>query len=318
MFINFRPGSQIFIILLCALPLLAARSASAAGATIVVIDKATQSLTLLEKGLPTAHFPVSLGLDPDSDKTRKHDLATPEGLYSIVSKKSTSRFNKLMGLSYPNLANAEKGLATGVITRAEYRHIHKAVQKPFALPCGTNLGCGIAIHGGGVFRQSDHSRGRDWTEGCVALNNADMEKLFRKCRTGDPVLILNSRRSLYGLIRPFTAITAKEPDGMPQCPDGVCTYSGEVPTNLGLIRISISENRTRSRALLVEVYADNERQTPLLVITDRNGDGYLSPLDSVQGSIAGATTPEQTYAEVRAAVLAALRKGRIVNLEGRR
>jgi len=310
---HFAFKCQLLICLICAVAATNAVPAepTRAANAIVVIDKAEKSLVLLKHGRQAARFPATFGLDPDSDKTRKHDLATPEGLYLIVSKQSTSRFNQLMGLSYPNLANAEKGLAAGVISLGEYRRIAKAVQKPNPMPCGTRLGCGIAIHGGGVFRYSDHTRERDWTEGCVALDDTDMEKLFRACRPGDPVIIFNSRRNLYGIIRPFTRVTERDAEGIPRCPNNICTYALELFTALGRTRISIKEGGTYGRSLHVAVDSGDATAKPHLVIVDRNADGYLSPLDRVDGSVAGETTPEATYAKVQEAVLATLRSGQI-------
>lgn len=301
------------MVLLCVVTLPAPLPAGLAGSTgtLVVIDKADKSLVLRKNGHEAARFTATFGLDPDSDKTRKHDLATPEGLFVITYKKHSRRFNQLMGLSYPNLANAEKGLAGRVITTDEYRQILKAFQKPLPTPCCTSLGCGIAIHGGGIFRYSDHTRERDWTEGCVALDNPDMEKLFHMCRPGDPVIIFNSRRNLFGIIRPFTAITDKDADGMPLCPDGVCTYAVDFFTDMGLVRISIREGRTYGRSLLIKVYSGGDIETPHLVITDRNADGHISPLDSVEYQAYTSATPQEIYAEVRDAVIAALRSGKI-------
>ena len=80
-------------------------------ASIVVIDKAKKNLVLFKNGRQVAQLPAAFGIDPDSDKYKKLDGTTPEGLYFITNKKHESRFHRFLGISYPNLANAAKGLA---------------------------------------------------------------------------------------------------------------------------------------------------------------------------------------------------------------
>jgi murein L,D-transpeptidase YafK len=72
----------------------------------VVIDKAKKDLVLLMDGKQVAEFPATFGIDPDSDKYKAFDCATPEGRYVITHKKIKSRFHRLLGISYPNLMNA--------------------------------------------------------------------------------------------------------------------------------------------------------------------------------------------------------------------
>lgn len=280
-----------------------------AASRIVVVDKARRDLAVYAQGRQVLRFPASFGIDPLSDKTRQFDLATPEGLYFIAYKKTKTRFHRLLGLSYPNPANAQRGLAAGAISPADYHRIVKADQTSRPAPCGTGLGCGIAIHGGGVFRNFGNSRERDWTEGCIALNNPDMEKVFALCRPGDPVLIFNSSRHLYGIIRPFTRINAVDEKGMPYCPEGVCAYEVDIPTALGRTRLTIREGKTYGRSLQVAVSKDQAPHDQALLLIDRNADGYLSPLDTVEGQLVDASSPEAAYAKIRAAVIDALSTG---------
>jgi hypothetical protein len=278
---------------------------------IVVIDKAKKDLVLFMDGRQAAEFPASFGIDPDSDKYKAFDSATPEGLYFIAYKKIKSRFHRLLGISYPNLANAEKGLAGGVISPMEYKKIVEDVQKSRWTSCDTGLGCDIAIHGGGVFRYFGKSRERDWTEGCIALNDKDIEKLFNLCEPGDPVIIFNSRRNLYGIIRPFTRIKDIDAEGVPICPDGVCTYQAELPTSLGQMMLILKEGKDYGMSLQVMVYKSDAREKPLLVLVDRNADGYISSMDSISGLDVDANSPDVTYKIVREAVIAALSRGGI-------
>ena len=269
---------------------------------ILVIDKAKKDLVVFMDGRQVAQFPAAFGIDPDSDKYKAFDCATPEGLYFITHKKAKSRFHRLLGISYPNPAKAEKGLAEGVISLKEYRTIQKALQKPGAGALQYRSGgAGIAIHGGGVFRSFDKARERDWTRGCIALNNPDMEKLFNFCRSGDPVVIFNSRRNLYGIVRPFTRLKDLDENGTPRCPNGVCTYQVEIPSSLGRTTVTIKEGKAYGRSLQIIVYAANDPEKPILVLVDRNADGRLSPMDSANGPLADehSPSPMQAYKMVR-------------------
>ncbi len=276
---------------------------------IIVIDKSKKDLVLLMDGRQAAEFPVSFGIDPDSDKYKAFDCATPEGLYFITHKNAKSRFHRLLGLSYPNLVNAQKGLAGNVISRREYQRIVEDIRKSRWTSCDTGLGCDIAIHGGGVFRYFGNTRERDWTEGCIALNDKDIEKLFNFCSSGDPVIIFNSRRNLYGIIRPFAYISDTDANGLPICPDGVCTYHVEIPTSLGLMLLILKEGKDYGRSIQVTVLKAGTCEKPLLVLVDRNADGYISSMDSICGIIIDQSNPEATYNMVREAVIAALSRG---------
>lgn len=281
------------------------------GRRTLVIDKAKQQVVLYVGGRPGAGFPASFGVDPNSDKSRVSDCATPEGRYVISYKKNPSRFHRTLGISYPTLANAEKGLAGGVISLGEYQRISRTARKSSPAPHDTRLGGGIAIHGGGVFRYFGKARERDWTEGCVALNDPDIERLFDACRPGDAVIIYNSRRNLYGIIRPFTRIRNVDANGVPACPDGVCTYWAELPTSLGRTVCILREGKGRGRSFQVRVYKAAAREKPALVLVDRNADGRLSVLDSVSGPLAEKASPDAVYHMVREAVIASLARGRI-------
>jgi hypothetical protein len=198
-----------------------------------------------------------------------------------------------------------------VISIEDYKRIYQTIQKTGQEPCDTRLGCGVGIHGGGVFRYFGKTRETDWTEGCIALNDKDIEKVFNFCRSGDPVIVFNSRRNLCGIIRPFTHIKIASENGAPDCPDGVCTYQVEMLTSLGRMTVTIEEGEAVGRSIHVVIYKDDVQGKPLLVLVDRNGDGYLSAMDSISGPIADEAAPDATYRLVREAVISALSSGEI-------
>ncbi len=86
-----------------------------------------------------------------------------------------------MGISYPAPANAERALASGAIKNDEFDAILQAYVDSVMPPQKTALGGEIYIHGGGTEG--------DWTEGCIAMDNSEMEELFSLVEVGMPVLI---------------------------------------------------------------------------------------------------------------------------------
>jgi hypothetical protein len=307
----------IFFLIFSAINALPEMPSVSAGC-IIVIDKAQKDLNVFRGGKQTAEFPASFGIDPDSDKYKAHDCATPEGLYFITYKKDETRFHRLLGISYPNLVNAEKGLAGGVISLNEYHKIYEAAHKSRRTTSETRLGSGIAIHGGGVFKSFGKTRERDWTEGCIALNDKDMENLFGGCSPGDPVIIFNSRRNLYGLIRPFTHSKDRDEKGVPVCPDGVCMYQVEIPTSLGWMKFMMKEGKDYGRSLQVMVYHIDDLEKPILTLVDQNADGLMSSMDSVTGMGVDETKPQEVYQQVRASVITTLSKGELSDISIRR
>lgn len=315
--LNFRSQLLFALLLTFCVPAASAADPSYPPKRTIVIDKAAKKLTVFVDGRQAARYPVSFGIDPLSDKRRNNDLATPEGLYFITYKKSRTRFYRTLGLSFPNLADAQRGLAAGTVSVEEYGRILNALRRSRPAPCGTGLGCAIAIHGGGVYQQFGESMERDWTEGCVALDNPDMAALFDLCRPGDPVLILNSARNLFGFIRPFTQVRNLDDQGLPVCPDGVCAYQADLRTRLGRTSITVKEGRSHGVSLEVVVH-DEGGNRPALILVDRNADGEMSFLDSVEGPIADGAAPESAYELVRSAIVAALSSGGMPHLDGGR
>ena len=147
----------------------------------IVIKKAQRRLQLFSKGKLMRTYRIGLGLSPLGDKVRAGDRRTPEGEFHIFTKNERSAFYLSLGLSYPNAAHAAKGLRDGLITRAQYDTITRALRAKKAPPQNTRLGGDIYIHGNGA--QSD------WTWGCAALENENIRELFDAVSVGTPVTI---------------------------------------------------------------------------------------------------------------------------------
>jgi L,D-peptidoglycan transpeptidase YkuD (ErfK/YbiS/YcfS/YnhG family) len=153
------------------------------GRAAIVVAKEAHLLTVYQRGEPVKTYPADLGFNWISDKSRAGDDATPEGRYRVVSRNldGASPFYKALLLDYPN---------------AEDRARFSRARQSGELPPSAGIGGFIEIHGEG-------GRGRDWTRGCVALKNADMDDLLTRVGIGTPVTIVGS--DTYGAIAEFAA-----------------------------------------------------------------------------------------------------------------
>jgi murein L,D-transpeptidase YafK len=127
-------------------------------------------------------YRIVLGVDPHGDKQIEGDGRTPEGDFYVFTKNPESKFHLSLGLSYPGLEDAERGLKQNLISQAEYDEITAAIAEKRMPLQKTKLGGEIYIHGGGIES--------DWTDGCVALDNAEMAELFEAIPVGAKVTIM--------------------------------------------------------------------------------------------------------------------------------
>ena len=146
------------------------------------MEKALRRLTLFaEDGTVLLRCPAGLGR-AEGAKRRSGDLRTPEGAYYVCLKKENGKYGPSLGLSYPSLADARAAAGDGRLDPALVPLFAQAEAERRRPPWGTALGGEIYIHAGGA--------GSDWTAGCVALEPADMDRLYALARPGDPVTIL--------------------------------------------------------------------------------------------------------------------------------
>ncbi len=140
------------------------------GAIAVVVYKENHRLTVFLGGRPIRSYRVEMGYNSTRDKAHSGDAATPEGRYRITAKKGpgNSTYYKALLLNYPNDED-----------RAQFDKARRAGR----IPRWARMGGLIEIHG-------DGGRGKDWTKGCVALRNDDIDDLFRRVGVGTPVTIV--------------------------------------------------------------------------------------------------------------------------------
>lgn len=147
----------------------------------IVIRKKESRLELFDGAHLVKTYPVVFGFAPTGDKEKEGDGRTPEGEFYVFVKNPKSKFHLSLGISYPSKEDAVRGLAAGLISRAQHDAIVKAIDETRMPPQKTPLGGEIYIHGGGV--------GGNWTWGCIAMNNEDVEELYNLVNVGAKVTI---------------------------------------------------------------------------------------------------------------------------------
>jgi len=150
----------------------------------IVVGKRVRQLVLMRGSRPERTYPIMLGRNSAADKAVEGDEATPLGDFYVCAKNPRSKHFLSLCISYPNLEDAARGLACGLIGAEEHARILSAIGARKMPPQHTKLGGEIYIHG----RAGGHADPRG-TRGCIALNNADMEELYDLVALGTDVTI---------------------------------------------------------------------------------------------------------------------------------
>jgi len=145
-----------------------AAPASGAPADRIVVEKSKRTLTLFRQDKEIKTYKVALGRDPVGPKVRQGDNKTPEGVYFVDYKVRHSVYHRALHLSYPNPDDVERARALGV-------------------PPGGS----IMIHGMKEDKlwMGDVQYLFNWTNGCIALTNPEMEELWDLVSVWTPVEI---------------------------------------------------------------------------------------------------------------------------------
>ncbi|MHA6264304.1 L,D-transpeptidase family protein [Arenibacterium sp. CAU 1754] len=131
--------------------------------TAVVVNKAARKLYLLNDELVLKSYKIDMGFAPDGDKLHEGDGKTPEGNYFIDRRNPNSSFHLSLGISYPNAQDIAEARALG--------------KEP---------GGDIFIHGQ---PNSERAKGEDWTAGCIAVKNREIEDIYAMVRNGTVISI---------------------------------------------------------------------------------------------------------------------------------
>ena len=144
------------------------QAAPDARATLIVVEKQARRLDLIRDGRVLKTYDVALGSNPAGHKQQEGDRRTPEGSYAIDFKHPRSRFHLALRVSYPNTEDR---------TQAQQR----------GMPPGSD----IMIHGlpNGLGLVGRFVLSRDWTDGCIAVTNSEMEEIWAMVDVGTPIQI---------------------------------------------------------------------------------------------------------------------------------
>ncbi len=140
-----------------------------------------------EKTLETIND-IAIGRGGAGTKMHRGDNITPFGSYRIGWVGEKSSFRKFFGLTYPSPEDAEKALMEGVINKGTYNSIVTAHRYHQIPPQNTPLGGRIGIHGLGRADEKIH-KSMNWTHGCIALTNGQIDHLSQWIDRGTVVKI---------------------------------------------------------------------------------------------------------------------------------
>jgi murein L,D-transpeptidase YafK len=135
----------------------------------ILVEKSSRRLILLFEDKIIKTYKVSLGMQPLGAKLKRGDNKTPEGKYYIAGRKLKSQFHRSLRISYPNNEDLAKAKELGI-----------------------DPGSDIMIHG----VQKNHKvldrlyKLRDWTRGCIAVKNHEIEEIWSAVSDGTPIEIL--------------------------------------------------------------------------------------------------------------------------------
>ncbi len=138
-------------------------------ADMILVNKSSHILTLYHDGTPVKQYQISLGKSPTGNKLFEGDNRTPEGNYYIAAKNPNSQYHMALKVSYPSKDDVERA--------------HKFGKSP---------GGDIMVHGlpnDASWMQKWSFRYKDWTAGCIAVSNNDIEEIYSMVNEGTPIII---------------------------------------------------------------------------------------------------------------------------------
>ena len=134
----------------------------------IVVEKSAKRLSIFRDGNQIKHYRIALGRNPVGAKQEEGDMKTPEGIYKIDNRNAQSSFHLALHISYPSDEDNRRAAARGV-----------------------SAGSDIMIHGiqnGRGWIGAFH-RGKNWTAGCIALTDEEIEELWRVTPDGTTIEI---------------------------------------------------------------------------------------------------------------------------------
>jgi lipoprotein-anchoring transpeptidase ErfK/SrfK len=139
-----------------------------------VINKTKYELSVYDPKGWLVTYPVVFGNSDLRDKLYEGDRKTPNGTFTIISKKIHPKWDRFMLLNYPTQEDYEK---------------FKERKSDGMIPENARIGGGIGIHGTWPHEDFQINRYRNWTDGCISMRNRDVGELYRLIPVGTKVII---------------------------------------------------------------------------------------------------------------------------------
>jgi len=168
-FIFYKSTMRSFLAIILVIVFSMTLGCSSKEVTLVEVDKSARKMYLRKHNKIIKAYNIALGLNPVGRKVMMGDNKTPEGTYVLDFKNPSSKFFKSIHISYPNYID---------VLRA------RSVR--------ANPGNSIVIHGtpNGISEKAIiRKRGRDWTNGCIAIKNSDMDEIWSLVGINTPIRI---------------------------------------------------------------------------------------------------------------------------------
>ncbi len=161
------------------------KSYSGPPVTEIFVFKENRKMYLMHHQTALREFDVNLGFAPYGHKQQRGDGRTPEGTYRVDRRNPDSAYHLSVGLDYPN-----------------------ALDRKIAKECGVKPGGDIFIHGGPTEARDRNKP--DWTAGCVAVTNREIEDIYAMVREGTPVHVVPAANAPEVAVPPGTPTPLEE------------------------------------------------------------------------------------------------------------
>ena len=150
---------------------------------VILINKSKYTLDVLANRKIIKEYSIELGFNPLDDKKMEGDGRTPEGIYAASLKLSpgNTSYHKAIRINYPTTEDSLK---------------FSKKKKNGIIPKYANIGGLIEIHGTGSGEKGNDT-GSNWTLGCIALSNKDMDTLYESVHVGTPIVIVKDTNVGY-------------------------------------------------------------------------------------------------------------------------
>lgn len=156
----------------------------------ILVDSKKQTLSVIQDGeVQVRFYGIAIGRGGVGPLRTRGDAKTPVGEFRVAWINPDSQYTLFFGLDFPNLDYATRALEQSVIDENEFIAIKRALREQRTPPQDTRLGGNIGIHGVGSQGDARIHDGFNWTDGCVALTDQQIQVLAQWVRLGTKVII---------------------------------------------------------------------------------------------------------------------------------